>query len=157
MDYLRHFIQYIKAGLDTPKKLLLIDSHASHRTPDFILFIYEYQILSYAFPSHLTHVMQLFDVSVFQPYKHWHKKAIQHAIRSLDIDYNIISFLRDLTEIRYNTFKIGTVKNAWKKAGLWPLNYKQTLAQIKLYIRESAPTLPVLISTIPRKFRDLEL
>jgi hypothetical protein len=62
--------------------------------------------------------MQPLDVGVFQLYKHWHKKTIQHIIRNLDIDYNIASFLRDLTEIRYNTFKIGTVKNAWKKAGI---------------------------------------
>ena len=117
MEYLRHFIQHIKAGLDTPKKLLM-DSHISHCNPDFILLADEYQIISYAFPSHLTHVLQPLDVGVFQPYKYWHKKAIQHALRSLDVDYNIAFFLRDLTDIRYNIFKIGTVKNAWKKTDI---------------------------------------
>jgi hypothetical protein len=68
--------------------------------------------------------MQPLDVGVFKPYKHWYKQAIQHAIRNLNIEYNIASFIRDLTEIRHNTFKIGTVKNAWKKAGIWLLNYK---------------------------------
>jgi hypothetical protein len=124
IEYLRYFIQYTKAGLDTPKKLLLMDSHANHRTPDFVLLVYEHQIIPYAFPSYLTHVMQPFDVSIFQPYKHWHKKAIQHVLQNLNINYNITSFLRDLTEIRHNTFKIGTVKNAWKKTGIWPFNYK---------------------------------
>ena len=153
--YLRHFIQYIKAGLDTPKKLLLIDGHASHRTPDFVLLAHKYQILSYAFPSHLTHVMQPLDVGIFQPYKHWHRKAIQHALRNLNIDYNITSFLRDLTGIRHNTFKIGTVKNAWKKTGIWPLNCKQTLTQMKIYTREPAPPLST-IPTTPRKFHESE-
>jgi hypothetical protein len=70
MDYLRHFIQHTKAGLDTPKKLLLMDSHATHRIPDFVLLAHEHQIIPYAFPSHLTHVMQPLNIGVFQPYKH---------------------------------------------------------------------------------------
>ena len=120
LEYLRYFILYIKAGAhsDTPIKFLFIDGHISHRTPDFVLLADKYRVILYTFPSHLTHAMQPLDVGVFQLYKHWHKKTIQHIIRNLDIDYNIASFLRDLTEIRYNTFKIGTVKNAWKKAGI---------------------------------------
>jgi hypothetical protein len=114
----------LSPGLDSPMKLLLMDGHINHSAPDFVLLAHENYIIPYTFPSHLTHVMQPLDVGVFQPYKYWHKQAIQHATRSLNVDYNIASFLRDLTKIRHSTFKIGTVKNAWKKAGIWPLNYK---------------------------------
>jgi hypothetical protein len=70
IEYLRHFIQHTKAGLDTPTKFLFIDGYISHRTPAFVLLVREYYIILYIFPSYLTHVMQPPDVGVFQPYKY---------------------------------------------------------------------------------------
>jgi hypothetical protein len=157
VKYLEYFILYIKASFITSVKFLLMDSYISYCAPEFVLLAHQHHIILYTFPSHLTHVMQPLDVGVFQLYKHWYKKVIQHAMYNLDISYNIVFFLRDLTEIRYNTFKIGTVKNAWKKAGIWPLNCKQTLANMKIYTRESQTSkLSIFIFITPRKFVDSE-
>jgi hypothetical protein len=49
--------------------------------------------------------MQPCDVGILQAMKHWHSKAIQHALETLDFDYTIGSFLRDLPEIRAQTLK----------------------------------------------------
>jgi hypothetical protein len=43
---------------------------------------------------------QPLDVSVFQLYKYWYKKAVQHAMYSLDLDYNVASFMHDMQEIQ---------------------------------------------------------
>jgi hypothetical protein len=43
-------------------------------------------------------------------------------MQSLDIDYNIASFFRDLSEIRKNTFKKGTIIGAFRDSGMWPIN-----------------------------------
>ena len=85
---------------------------------NFIIKATTNNIHLFLFPGHLTHVLQPLDVSVFQPYKHWHKKAIQHVMCNLDIDYNVTSFLCDLGEIRENTFKQGTIIGAFRKAGI---------------------------------------
>jgi hypothetical protein len=90
-------------------------------------------ITLYTFPPHLTHVLQPLDVGVFQPYKHWHRKAVQHAVQALDIDFNMASFFRDLTEIRVNTFKKGTIKGAFCKSGMWPINCQRALEKMKVY------------------------
>ncbi len=42
--------------------------------------------------------------------------AIQVALYSLDFDYNIASFMRDLTNIRKKTFKESTIQHAFKEA-----------------------------------------
>ena len=35
--FLQHFIEHTKAGPDEPPKLLLMDNHGSHITPEFVL------------------------------------------------------------------------------------------------------------------------
>jgi hypothetical protein len=70
MLYLEHLIQHTNAGPNHPKKVLLMDSHTSHTSPEFIIRATSMNIHPYPFPSHLTHCMQPLNVSVFRPYKH---------------------------------------------------------------------------------------
>jgi hypothetical protein len=111
--YLDHIILHTNAGLDKPPKVLLMDRHGSHMDPEFTLRATAHNIHPYPFPGHLTHVLQPLDVGVFQPYKHWHKKAVQHAMRNLDLDYNVASFMRNMQEIQAETFKKGTIHSAF--------------------------------------------
>jgi hypothetical protein len=54
-------------------------------------------------------------------------------MRGLDIDYNVASFFRDLTEIRENTFKKGTIQGAFREARMWPINSKEAIKKMKIY------------------------
>jgi hypothetical protein len=157
MLFLEHFIKHTDAGPNKPRKVLLMDSHTSHTTPEFVLRATEMNIHPYPFPSHLTHCMQPLDVGVFQPYKHWHKKAVQHAMRNLDVDYNIASFFRDLTEIRTNTFKKGTILGAFREAGMWPINSKEALKKMRVYALPERPPDPPEIPRTPTRFMHSEL
>jgi hypothetical protein len=73
---LDHIILHTNASIDKPPKVLLMDLHGSHIDPDFTIKAIASNIHPYPFPGHLTHVLQPLDVGVFQPYKHWHKKAV---------------------------------------------------------------------------------
>jgi DDE superfamily endonuclease len=79
---LNHIILHTNAGIDKPPKVLLIDRHGSHINLDFTIKATALNIHPYPFLRHLTYVLQPLDVGVFQPYKHWHKKAVQHAMRN---------------------------------------------------------------------------
>jgi len=70
IEYLKHFIEYTHSNASTTLKLLLMDSHISHTTPKFALLAHTHNIHPYQFPSHLTHVLQPLNVSVFAVYKH---------------------------------------------------------------------------------------
>jgi hypothetical protein len=150
-----HYLDHLKEHLDfTRPKVLLMDQHGSHMDPLFTLKAHEYQIYPYAFPGHLTHVLQPLDVGVFQAYKHWHRKAVQSAIRSLDIEYTIASFFRDLKDIRTDTFKKSTIQGAFRKTGIWPINTDTAIQKMKVYQPPEPPQeLPGLYNT-PRKFSD---
>src|SRR6266516_2099449 len=94
--------------------------------------------------------MQPLDVGVFQPYKHWHDRAIQDALAKLSFEYNIQFFLRDLPTIRANTFKKRTIRHAFRKSGMWPIDIKQCLKQLKNFsppCKSNEPTLPLLPQT----------
>ena len=105
LRFLQHFITKTKAGPHEPPKLLLMDNHGSHITPEFILLARANNVVPFSFPAHLTHCMQPCDVGIFQAMKHWHNKAIQCALETLDFDYTIGSFFRDLPQIRTQTLK----------------------------------------------------
>jgi hypothetical protein len=154
--FLQHFIQHTHSGPDTPYKILLMDNHGSHLTPQFVLLARANNIVPFTFPAHLTHCMQPLDVGVFQSYKHWHNKAIQCAIETLDFDYTISSFLRDLSGIRRKTFKKTTIQHAFSSSGMWPINRRKVAEKMAKYMKEPAskePTLPTLPVT-PRTTKE---
>ena len=143
--FLDYIAKHTNARLDKPPKILLIDRYSSHIDKDFTIKATSYNIYLCLFPGHLTYILQPLDIGVFQPYKHWHKKAVQYIMRDLDLDYNMASFMRNLRDIRIETFKAGTIYSAFRKAGIWPINCKTALDKIKIYSPpEPAPELPVL-------------
>ena len=59
--------------------------------------------------------------------------AIENALSSLDVEYSLRSFLRDLPWIREQTFKRDTIKHAFRKASMYPINAKECLKQLKIF------------------------
>jgi len=146
--WLQHFIKETKSDGNSLWKVMILDSHTSHMTPELRLMAAEYNIHLYTLPSHLTHVLQPLDVGIFQPYKHWHKEAVHLSIRKLDLKYTVSSFIRDLPEIRANTFKASTIIHAFKKSGIWPVDREEALSKLQKYSApqqaETAGVLPLV-------------
>jgi hypothetical protein len=124
-----------------------MDNHRSHETGEAIQLAYENKILLYPLIAHLTHCMQPLDVGCFQPYKHWHDKAIHESLAQFDVEYSIRSFIRDLPEIRAKTFQKDTIRNAFKESGMWPISAEQCIKKLKVY---QAPEIPKPELELPR-------
>ena len=133
IDFLNHYIANSDAGPNADWKLMLMDNHGSHCTPEFIMLANENHIRPYPLIPHLTHCMQPLDVGIFQPYKHWHDVAIQEAFAEFNTEYSLVRFCQDLTKIRNNTFKASTIRSAFKKAGMWPVNSSLCIEQVKKF------------------------
>jgi hypothetical protein len=65
--YLDHLIQYVRAGPNKPWKILLLDSHESHKTDEFQLKAGLNNICLFYYLSYLTHALQPLDVGIFRP------------------------------------------------------------------------------------------
>jgi hypothetical protein len=161
LQYLDHMIKYSGAGPDAHWRISLLDGHESHQTDDFQIKAQENKILPCYFPSHLTHVLQPLDVGIFQPWKHFHSKAVQRALRSLDYEYNITSFFRDLPGIRRDAFKHFAITNAFENSGMYPINCTIAIEKMRKYkkrIANEEPDLPQLERPIKLQalVRDIE-
>lgn len=124
MDYLDHLILHTKASPTKHWILFFLDGHLTHEYPDFVIKAAEHHIALHVFLSHLTHTLQPLDVGVFRPWKHYHNKAIQNAIRSFDFEYTVSSFFRDLSSIRKETMKPHTIINFFLHSEMWPVDAK---------------------------------
>ena len=133
LAWLDHFIKHVDARLDKHWRMLLLDGHITHHKADFILQCHDNHIVPFAFPSHLTHVLQPLDVGVFRPWKHYHHKAIHNALHSLDMKYTISSFFPDLSSIREQTFQSHTIQNVFKESGMFPVAFKKALKKMRHY------------------------
>ncbi len=132
---------------------MLMDNHGSHLTPEFISLTNDNHIRPYPLIPHLTHCMQPLDVGIFDPYKHWHTRAIREAIAVSFVEYSINQFLRDLNKIRQNACKATNILHAFKKSGMWPINVDRCVELFKKYHPDPPqmiePKLPLLRQMAP--------
>ncbi|RPA89127.1 hypothetical protein L873DRAFT_1723181, partial [Choiromyces venosus 120613-1] len=141
LAWLNHFINHVGAGPDQHWLILLLDGHITRRQDDFIIKCHENHIVPFEFPSYLRHILQSLDVGVFCSWKHYHNKAINHALHSLEIEYTISFFFRDLGSIREQTFQPHTIKNLFKDSGMFPVSYKAALKKMGYYNNKAKHTI----------------
>lgn len=73
VEWMKHFIKYSRASLNTPV-LLLLDNHASHLN-EAVDLASQNGVTMVTFPPHCSHRMQPLDVTVFGPVKGAYNKA----------------------------------------------------------------------------------
>ena len=158
MHFIEHSMHSIPFSAPDTSKLLLLDNHGSHTSERFRQTAQEYNITPFAFPSHTTHLLQPLDVKVFQQYKHFHQKAIEKAVRVLDFEYKLRTFLLDLKEVRSQALTQRTICSGWREAGLWPYKPSIVIDKIPAY-RNTTPdfyTIPDIgINSTPNTIANL--
>jgi hypothetical protein len=112
-------------------RLLLLDGHGSHYTKEFATFAAEVKILLFAFPPHLTHILQPLDVGCFQPLKWYHGRSLDYASRSGATEINKADFLSTIDEIRRLTFTSNTIKSGWRRTGLHPWDPEKVVTPLR--------------------------
>lgn len=116
------FIPHIhkKHGSGAPV-ILQLDGHNSHTTYQFALLCAKHGIEQVISPSHTTHRLQPCDVAVFSPLAAAYKRIIsQAAMTGTRLTKRSLPFLYG--KARMEAFKPETIKTAFRKAGVWPLD-----------------------------------
>lgn len=121
IEWFQHFIDSI------PKKprpvILLMDSHASHLSPTVLTMARENGIYLFTFPAHTSHLLQPLDVGVYRPLKsNWSKVLNKYMEDNPNDKPNRYNFHTLFNEAFISTFSINTIKNSFKKAGIFPFN-----------------------------------
>jgi hypothetical protein len=139
LDWIQHFNQYSTRSQRGAWRLLIFNGFGSHLTKQFIYYCDTNNIIPFSLPSHTSHILQPLDVTVFQLFKHWHKRAVETAVRNGCVDFNKVEFLHEVQSIRARTFKNGTILSAWEKSGHFPFNPEIVLQKLPAQPRTPPP------------------
>jgi hypothetical protein len=86
------------------------------------------------------------DIGVFQAFKKYYQNILDTAIRYSSLDFKHNNFLAAFQGMHDRTFKIGTIKSAFKKTGLYPFDPKLVLDKMAEFV-DPSPEPTELLST----------
>ncbi|EMD66390.1 hypothetical protein COCSADRAFT_34946 [Bipolaris sorokiniana ND90Pr] len=81
IEWVKHFNQYTAARTAGVYRLLILDGHSSHATPEFDQYCAKNKIVTLCMPPHTSHLLQPLDVSCFSPLKRAYGREIEELAR----------------------------------------------------------------------------
>ncbi|KAH4900865.1 hypothetical protein HBI80_150040 [Parastagonospora nodorum] len=101
-------------------RLLILDSHGSHLTPEFLKYCNRHRILLMVFPPHSTHTLQPLDVVMFKPLSSSYSNELTQHLHNAQ-------GLRAWS----SSFKENTILKAFEATGIWPTNPRVILDRFR--------------------------
>jgi hypothetical protein len=77
VHFIHHFDRWTKTRTTGRYRLLILDGHGSHSTPEFDEFCSDNQIITLCMPAHSSHLLQPLDDACFSPLKAAYSKLVQ--------------------------------------------------------------------------------
>jgi hypothetical protein len=82
LEWLKHFDLHTQSRSKGQKRLLITDAHESHKSPEFIDYCSQNNIICLWMPPHASHLLQPLDVGCFSPLKTAYSKQIEHLVKN---------------------------------------------------------------------------
>jgi len=134
-EYILHFHRQLKKTQVGAHRILLCDGYGSYITREILEFCQKKLIHMFCLPPYTSHILQPLNVVLFQPYKHYHAKAVDYASRTGCGDFNKLEFLAVISSIRQQTFKRNSILSSFRECGLVP--HKPSIVLTKVYEYEA--------------------
>jgi hypothetical protein len=155
------FEKHTRARTRGVYRLLILDGHGSHSTPQFNLFCSEHSIITLCMPPHSSHLLQPLDVGCFAAVKRAYGKQIEGLIRAGLNHIDKPDFLKAYSITRLEALNTNNIRNSFIATSLVPYNPDRVLE--KLHVTLRTPTPPIHLQTsspwnpeTPHNIRDLE-
>lgn len=138
-EWLKHFDRYTISRISGAYRLLIVDGHSSHATPEFDQYCKEHRIISLCMPAHTSHLLQPLDVSCFSPLKHSYSYQIEELARQGVFHIDKEEFLSIYRAIHETVFTEQNIKAGFKAAGLIPHSPERILESLTV-VRTPSPS-----------------
>ncbi|KIK99437.1 hypothetical protein PAXRUDRAFT_132070, partial [Paxillus rubicundulus Ve08.2h10] len=111
-------------------RLLLVDSHNSHYTKDFLEYAHKRNIHVLCYPSHATHVYQGLNIVIFSPLKHsWTAKRDEYeALTHQKVTKS--NFILVYSKTHRKALTPENICATFHKTGVWPFNPNAITAEM---------------------------
>ncbi|KAJ5568130.1 hypothetical protein N7450_001957 [Penicillium hetheringtonii] len=120
-------------------RLLVLDGHGSHLTPEFDQICADHNIIPICMPAHSSHLLQPLDIGCFAVLKRAYGGLVGQKIR-LGINHiDKLDFLTAYPQARTDAFQSETIRNSFRAAGLVPFNPEPVLSKLNIQLRTPTP------------------
>jgi len=120
--WIQHFDKFTKDRCVGTYRLLILDGHGSHATPEFDLFCSQNHIIALCLPSHTSHILQPLDVACFGPLKQAYGQLVQNLARISKFHVDKADFLAMYQQARSAIHSASNIQSAFRATGLIPFN-----------------------------------
>jgi hypothetical protein len=120
-------------------RLLILDGHGSHLTPEFDLFCTDHKIIALCMPPHSSHLLQPCDVSLFAVLKRLYGQQIQGYVRKGVTHIDKQDFLQAYFTARTEAATIANIQSGFAATGLVPHNPERVLSKLSTQLKTPTP------------------
>jgi len=126
--FIKHFDHWTRHRTVSEYRLLILDGHGSHATPEFDRYCTEHKIITLCMPSHSSHILQPLDVGCFSPLKNAYSQLVQKLARNGIFHIDKSDFLDMYYQARTAIFNEKNITSAFRAIGLVPFNPERVLS-----------------------------
>jgi hypothetical protein len=138
-EWIQHFHRYTESRSSGVYRLLILDGHSSHATPEFDQFCTENKIITLCMPPHTSHLLQPLDVGCFSPLKAAYGHEVSELARQGVFHVDKLDFLWIYNKIRLTALSDQNIKAGFQATGLIPFNPERVLLNLTVVRTPSPP------------------
>jgi hypothetical protein len=120
-------------------RLLILDGHGSHLTPQFDQSCSQNDIIPICMPPHSSHLLQPLDIGCFAGLKRSYGRLVETKMRVGVNHIDKLEFLEAYPHARAEALKPETIQNSFAAAGLVPYDPDRVLSQLNIQLRTPTP------------------
>jgi hypothetical protein len=153
LQWLKHFNKWSEGRRVGPRRLLIMDGHASHDTVEFRDYCKDHDIITLCMPPHSSHLLQPLDVGCFRPLKRAYSTEIEDLVRCRVNHVTKEEFLPAFKAAYDKAIVEDNIIASFRGAGLVPHDESAVLSKLDIRLRTPTPPsteLPQWESQTPR-------
>jgi hypothetical protein len=120
-------------------RLLILDGHSSHATPEFDQFCKDNKIITLCMPPHTSHLLQPLDVGCYSPLKVVYGHEVTELARQSIFHVDKLDFLWIYRRIKLTALSEINVRAGFQATGLIPFNPERVLTCLTVVRTPSPP------------------
>ncbi|EED21622.1 conserved hypothetical protein [Talaromyces stipitatus ATCC 10500] len=135
----KHFIPHTTSRTKGRYRMLILDGHGNHLTPQFDQICTENNIIPVCMPPHSSHLLQPLNVGCFAVLKRQYGRLVDQRVR-LGFDHiDKYDFLTAFPEARTMAYKAENIQNGFKATGLVPFDPDHVYQKLTVQLRTPTP------------------
>jgi hypothetical protein len=155
IEWIKHFNTHTESCTKGTHRLLILDGHGSHATPEFDQYCCTNNIITLCMPAHTSHILQPLDVSCFSPLKQAYGQEVQELVRQGIHHIDKEDFLMIYSRIQQSAFSEQNIRSGFQATGLIPYNPQRVLSSLTVTKTPSLPGTYLTGSSLIGHLKDL--